>query len=104
MFSDVLQLAMLMPFILRHFLARRYIKSDILQSIKQRLNLSRIDQVPLKVIQVWVTEAKALKLVFKITLNENDQQALSHILKEQSRALVEVRLKVFQYKSIIKFL
>jgi len=103
MFSDVLQLAMLMPFILRHFLTCRYIKSDILQSIKQCLNLSRIDQVPLKVIQVWVTEAKALRLAFKVTLNKSDQQALSQILKEQSRVLVEVSSKAFQYKNIINF-
>ncbi|CAG8651128.1 1777_t:CDS:2, partial [Paraglomus brasilianum] len=51
--------------------------------------------VPLKVIQVWVTEAKALKLVFKVTLNKSNQQALSQILKEQNHALVEVFLEDF---------
>jgi len=50
-----------------------------------------------------VTEAKALKLVFKVTLNKSNQQALSQILKEQNHALVEVSSKAFQYKKIINF-
>jgi len=90
MFSDIFRLAMLMPFILRRFLTWRLMKKDLLESIQRRLNLPRIEQVPLKVIQVWVTEAKALKLVFSVTLSSNDFQALIKALKEQSRILLEV--------------
>ena len=52
MFSDIFQLAMLMPFILRCFFTWHHIKSDILNSMKEWLNLSRVDQVPRKVMQV----------------------------------------------------
>jgi len=99
MFSDIFQLAMLVPFILRRFLTWHHIKSDVLASIKERLNLSRVDQIPLKVVQVWVTEAKALKFAFSNTMTEDDYQTLAKVLKRQSRLLIEVNLKFLLFKS-----
>ena len=92
MFSDIFRLAMLMPFILRRFLTRRHIKSDILDSIKERLNLSQVDQVPNKITQVWVTEAKTLKLAFSVIMDTDNHKALAKALREQSCLLTEVNL------------
>ncbi|CAG8659614.1 3948_t:CDS:2, partial [Paraglomus occultum] len=90
MFSDIFRLAMLMPFILKRFLTWRHIKSDALTLIKERLNLSRVDQVATRVLQVWVTEAKTLKLAFSVTMDTNAYKALEKTLREQSRLLTEV--------------
>jgi hypothetical protein len=89
MFSDVLRLAMLMPFILHRFLKSHHIKMEALNNwhencrIRQNLAGSRL-------CTCWAIEAKALRLAFSTTMTENIYQELQETLKKEREILIQV--------------
>jgi len=89
MFSDVLRLAMIMLFILGHFLKPCHIKTETLNNwlttseIRQNLAVS-------KLYMCWVIEAKTLKLAFLIIMIENIYQKLQEYLKREHNMLIQV--------------
>ena len=91
MFSDVLRLAMLMPFILKRFLKPCHIKPEILNNwlenseIRQNLAVSKLSTC-------WAIEAKVLKLAFSITMTDNIYQELQEKLKKERDILIQVSI------------
>ena len=94
MFSDVLKLSMLMPFILHRFLKPNHIKADTLNDWREKLKI-RKNSVVSKLLSCWAIEAKALKLVFSITMTESIYQELQDSLKEESEMLIQVNIFCF---------
>ena len=90
-FSDVLNIAMLVPFILRRFLAPLHLKSHIRCEFKNRLGLQRDSQVINNIINCWVVVAKSLKMVFSRSFTELDYNSLQSTLNEERDILVKVR-------------
>ncbi|CAG8638364.1 8055_t:CDS:2, partial [Paraglomus occultum] len=89
-FSDVLNIAMLVPFILRRFLAPAHLKSHIRCELKRRLGLQRDSHVINNIIKCWVIVAKSLKMVFSSCFTELDYDALQSTLNEEREILVEM--------------
>ncbi|CAB4495356.1 unnamed protein product [Rhizophagus irregularis] len=91
MFSDVLRLAMLMPFILQRFLESRHIKTDALNNWHKNSGIRR-NLVASKLCACWAIEAKALKLAFSTTMTENTYQELQETLKKEREILIQVSI------------
>ncbi|PKC54996.1 hypothetical protein RhiirA1_446940 [Rhizophagus irregularis] len=89
MFSDVLRLAMLMPFILQRFLESRHIKTDALNNWHKNSGIRR-NLVASKLCACWAIEAKALKLAFSTTMTENTYQELQETLKKEREILIQI--------------
>jgi len=92
MFSDGLQLAMLMPFILRRFLTPGDVTPKDLAALCDRLssvNNRRLSAIN-AIISCWVTVADAAAYCFKLTLTTHDLNHLQDILMEERRELLEV--------------
>jgi len=89
MFSDVLRLAILMPFILRQFLKPCHIKAETLNSWHTNSGI-RQNSAVLKLCTCWAIEAKALKLAFSITMTESIYQELQESLKKECEILIQV--------------
>ena len=94
MFSDVLRLSMLMPFILRRFLKPHHIKSEALNNWSTNLGI-RQNSVILKLCTCWAIEAKALKLAFSNAMSENLYQELKNLLNRERDALIQVSSQIF---------
>ena len=91
MFSDVLRIAMLMPFILKRFLKSHHIKTEILNKWQENSGITR-NSVVSNLLTCWTIEAKVLKLVFSITMTENDYQELKQMLKKERDILIHVSI------------
>jgi hypothetical protein len=89
MFSDVLRLSMLMPFILQRFLKPHHIKSEVLNNWSTNLGI-RQNSVSLKLCTCWAVEAKALKLAFLNTMSENIYQELQKSFNRERDVLIQV--------------
>jgi hypothetical protein len=89
MFSDVLRLAMLMPFILQRFLKSNHIKTEILDNWHENSGI-RKNLAVTKLCTCWATEAKALKLVFSIVMTEDIYQELQETLEKEREMLLQV--------------
>ncbi|CAB4392751.1 unnamed protein product [Rhizophagus irregularis] len=90
MFSDVLKLVMLMPFILRRFLKPHHIKVDTLNNWREDLKLRQNSMVVSKLVTCWAIEAKALKLAFLTIMTKSIYQELQNSLKEEREILIQV--------------
>ena len=95
MFSDALQLAMLMPFILKRFMTSGDINSTKLAALCHCLSSSNIRrrsriQGVNAIIACWVTVADAAAYCFKLKLSTSDVDHLENILLEERRVLLEV--------------
>jgi hypothetical protein len=88
MFSDVLRLSMLMPFILQRFLQPHHIKSEALNNWKN-LGIKQNSAIS-KLCICWAIEAKVLKLAFSITMTESIYQELQETLKRECEVLIQV--------------
>ena len=96
MFADMLQLAILMPFILRRFLTPKDIISKNLEALCNRLssyNNRRCSatQVINTVISSWVIVAEFAAQCFKTVLTTHDLNRLQDILVEERNILLKVR-------------
>ncbi|CAG8469584.1 1011_t:CDS:2 [Scutellospora calospora] len=86
MFSDVLKLAILMPFILRRFLKPCYIKPDILKKWQENSSKKPVTQL----CSLWTTEAKTLKLAFSTTMTEHIYKELQEMLNKERDMLIQL--------------
>jgi hypothetical protein len=91
MFSDVLRLAMLMPFILYRFLKPHHIKTDTMNNWREIFKL-RQNLIISKLLKCWAIEAKTLKLAFSITMTERIYQELEELLKKEREILIQVNI------------
>jgi hypothetical protein len=89
MFSDVLRLSMLMPFILQRFLKSRHIKMEALNKWHENYSIGQ-NLAASQLCKCWAIEAKALKLAFSITMTEDIHQELQKTLKEERDILIYV--------------
>ncbi|CAB5153520.1 unnamed protein product [Rhizophagus irregularis] len=89
MFSDVLRLTMLMPFVLRRFLKPYHIKKEVLNNWNMEQNIKQNSAV-LKLCTCWAIEAKVLKLAFSNTMTESVYQELQELLKREYEILIQV--------------
>ncbi|GBC32802.2 hypothetical protein GLOIN_2v1880882 [Rhizophagus irregularis DAOM 181602=DAOM 197198] len=94
MFSDVLRITMLMPFILRRFLKSHHIKTEALNNWHEKLGI-RQNSAVLKLCSCWAIEAKLLKLAFSVTITNNIQQEFQRLLKEEHEILIQARQNYF---------
>ena len=94
MFSDTLRLAMLMPFILQHFLKSGHIKVEALKKWSENSGI-RQNSAASKLCNCWAIEAKALKLAFSITMTKHTYQELQETLKKERDILIQVSILAF---------
>lgn len=94
MFSDCLRLAMIMPFLLRRFLATSHIKDAELYFLQNQLmNSTRIPspaQIVNTIISCWVAIAKASQLSFNSTFTKQTYKELEEALKIEHDYLLKV--------------
>lgn len=89
MFSDVLRLAMLMPFIIRRFLKPCHIKADVLNKWHTNNRITQTTAIS-RLCIVWSIEANALKIAFSTTMTESIYQELSRSLEREREILLQV--------------
>ena len=98
MFSDGLRLAMLISFILHHFLKPCHIKSASLQFLKGNLGV-REDQIVPELVGCWLIVAKTTKLAFSSSFTEQMYNDLTVCLFQERNILLKV-LQYFLYLTI----
>ena len=91
MFSDVLRIAMLMPFILQRFLKSHHIKAETLSNWFINSGI-RQNSAALRLCTCWTIEAKVLKLTFSAIMTESIYQELQESLKREHEILIQVSL------------
>src|SRR5205085_7969370 len=99
MFSDALQLAMIMPFILKHFLAPDNVILAELAALGNRLssvsNQRRSNrQVINNIISCWVIVADVVAHCFKLKMSTGDLNHLQEALIEEHGILINVWYKM----------
>jgi hypothetical protein len=94
MMSDLLRLAMIMPFLLNQFLKESSLKYNEIVTIQQRINTSQIDLVPKSIISCWVYVAKTMKAVFSKEFTSNSYKELQKYLEEEFLILPKVILNL----------
>jgi hypothetical protein len=90
MMSDLLRLAMIMPFLLNQFLKESSLKHNEAVAIQQRIDASRINLVPKSIISCWVYVAKTMKAVFNKEFTSDNYKELQQCLEEEFSILPKV--------------
>jgi len=96
MFSDALQLAMLLPFILRRFLDQNCFKPLELTNLRNRISPATgnctvtIPQAIVCLINCWVVVSKATVASSKLQFTRNDYDDFKNLLLEERQCLLEV--------------
>ena len=90
MMSDLLRLAIIMPFLLNQFLKESSLKHNKAAIIQQRINATQISSVPKNIISCWVHVAKTMKAVFNKEFTSDSYEELQHCLKEEFLILPKV--------------
>ena len=99
--SDTLRLAIVMPFLLHRCLKVRFIKDNVIQSIKERNQLRASSQAISMIKQCWVKFAMCSKAVFADAMSNTDYVELKTLLKNMSIDLLKVK---FFLKNAIRYL
>ncbi|KAF0483284.1 hypothetical protein F8M41_023228 [Gigaspora margarita] len=81
--KDTLRLAILILFILHYFLLPSYFKIEIIEHLKNIYQLARNDHAIIKLIELWVVEAKLLKLAFSTTMTSNTYKELRSLFEKE---------------------
>ncbi|UZO08778.1 uncharacterized protein OCT59_029029 [Rhizophagus irregularis] len=76
MMSDLLRLAMIMPFLLNQFLKESSIKRNETAMIQQRIDAFRVSSVPKIIISYWIHVAKTMKAVFNKKFTSDSYEEL----------------------------
>ena len=92
MFSDVLRLAMLMPFIIRRFLKHRHIKAEVLNKWCTNHRMTQTAVIS-RLCIVWSIEANVLKIAFSTTMTENIYRELNKSLEREREILIQVSFR-----------
>ncbi|CAB4374050.1 unnamed protein product [Rhizophagus irregularis] len=82
MMSDLLRLAMIMPFLLNRFLKESSFKNNEAATIRQRIDVVRISLVLKAIISCWVHVAKTMKAVFNKEFTLDSYEELQLCLKD----------------------
>jgi hypothetical protein len=90
MMSDLLRLAMIMPFLLNQFLKESSLKRNEAVTIQKRINASRISSVPKIIITCWVHVAKAMRAVFNREFTSDGYEELQRCLEDEFSILPKV--------------
>ena len=90
MMSDLLRLAMIMPFLLNRFLKESSLKNNEAATIRQRIDVARISLVLKAIISCWVHVAKTMKAVFNKEFTLDSYEELQLCLKEEFLILPKV--------------
>ena len=90
MMSDLLRLAMIMPFLLNQFLKESSLKHNEAIAIQKRINAFRINLVPKIIISCWVIIAKTMRAVFNKEFTSDSYRELQQYLKEEFSILPKV--------------
>ena len=90
MMSDLLRLAMIMPFLLNQFLKESSLKHNEAVAIRQRIDASWINLVPKCIISCWVYVAKTMKAVFNKEFTSDNYKELQQCLEEEFSILPKV--------------
>ena len=96
MFSDALQLAMLMPFILRRFLDQNCFKLSELTNLRNRISPATgnrtltIPQAIVRLVNCWVVVSKAAAASSKLQFTRDDYDDFKNLLLEERQCLLEV--------------
>ncbi|GET49913.1 hypothetical protein GLOIN_2v1790940 [Rhizophagus irregularis DAOM 181602=DAOM 197198] len=90
MMSDLLKLAMIMPFLLNRFLKESSLKNNEAATIRQRIDVARISLVLKAIISCWVQVAKTMKAVFNKEFTLDSYEKLQLCLKEEFLILPKV--------------
>ncbi|UZO17889.1 uncharacterized protein OCT59_009221 [Rhizophagus irregularis] len=90
MMSDLLRLAMIMPFLLNRFLKESSLKNNEAATIRQRIDVARISLVLKAIISCWVQVAKTMKAVFNKEFTLDSYEELQLCLKEEFLILPKV--------------
>ena len=90
MMSDLLRLAMIMPFLLNRFLKESSLKHNEAVAIQQRIDALRINLVPKSIISCWVYVAKTMKTVFNKEFTSDSYKELQQYLEEEFSILLKV--------------
>jgi len=89
MMSDLLRLAMIMPFILQKFLKITSLKRDEVTTIKTKLNINN-NLVLNHIISCWVFVARTMKIVFSNKFTSNRYKLLQNCLEAELDFLPKV--------------
>ncbi|UZO28136.1 uncharacterized protein OCT59_021679 [Rhizophagus irregularis] len=90
MMSDLLRLAMIMPFLLNQFLKESSIKRNETAVIQQRIDAFRVSSVPKIIISCWIHVAKTMKAVFNKKFTSDSYEELQQCLEEEFSILPKV--------------
>ncbi|GET58186.1 hypothetical protein GLOIN_2v1790940 [Rhizophagus irregularis DAOM 181602=DAOM 197198] len=90
MMSDLLRLAMIMPFLLNQFLKESSIKRNETAMIQQRIDAFRVNSVPKIIISCWIHVAKTMKAVFNKKFTSDSYEELQQCLEEEFSILPKV--------------
>ncbi|CAB4376942.1 unnamed protein product [Rhizophagus irregularis] len=90
MMSDLLRLAMIMPFLLNQFLKESSIKRNETAMIQQRIDAFRVSSVPKIIISCWIYVAKTMKAVFNKKFTSDSYEELQQCLEEEFSILPKV--------------
>ncbi|POG58042.1 hypothetical protein GLOIN_2v1790940 [Rhizophagus irregularis DAOM 181602=DAOM 197198] len=90
MMSDLLRLAMIMPFLLNQFLKESSIKRNETAMIQQRIDAFRVSSVPKIIISCWIHVAKTMKAVFNKKFTSDSYEELQQCLEEEFSILPKV--------------
>ncbi|CAB4403326.1 unnamed protein product [Rhizophagus irregularis] len=90
MMSDLLRLAMIMPFLLNQFLKESNIKRNKTAMIQQRIDAFRVSSVPKIIISCWIHVAKTMKAVFNKKFTSDSYEELQKCLEEEFSILPKV--------------
>ncbi|CAB4400348.1 unnamed protein product [Rhizophagus irregularis] len=88
--SDLLRLAMIMPFLLNQFLKESSIKRNETAMIQQRIDAFRVSSVPKIIISCWIHVAKTMKAVFNKKFTSDSYEELQQYLEEEFSILPKV--------------
>ncbi|CAG8793473.1 4923_t:CDS:2, partial [Racocetra persica] len=91
-----LHLAILMPFILRYFLSPSYLKAEIIKHLKNVYKLTRNNHAIIKLIELWVVEAKLLKLAFSTTMTNDTYKELRSLFEKERIGFLKIFLNIFE--------
>src|SRR6266508_3693616 len=101
MISDLLRLAIIMPFILQKFLKVTSLKNSKFVAIKIRLNINNNNSILNHIISCWVLIAKTIKVVFSNKFTSNKYKLLQNCLEAELDFLLKVIIYKFTNSNII---
>ena len=90
MMSNLLRLAMIMPFLLNRFLKESILKNNEAATIRQKIDVAQISLVLKAIISCWVHVAKTMKAVFNKEFTLDSYEELQLCLKEEFLILPKV--------------